>query len=84
MKAPQKVQPIKTYTKFTNFESYWEVYIDYVTVKGDTISEPLDLAYAWKKGLFGYKTLGNILDLNHDHCVKPKDWNDPENQETDI
>lgn len=84
MEAPKKVKPIKVYTRFTNVETYWEVYIDYVNAKGDTITKSLDLAYVWKKGLFRYRTIGDLLDLNHDFCVKPKDWNNPENQETDI
>lgn len=71
---PVRVKPIKVYTKYTGYEEYWEVYIQYLDEDGITRDEPLDLAYVWKKGLFGYKTIGSLLDLEHDYCVKPKDW----------
>lgn len=71
---PEKVQPIKVYTKFTGYEEYWEVFIQYLDEDGITRDVSLDLAYVWKKGLFGYKTVGAMLDLEHDYCVKPKNW----------
>ncbi len=81
---PVKVKPIKVYAIHTGYEEYWEVYIQYLDEDGITRDEPLDLAYVWKKGLFGYKTIGAMLDLEHDYCVKPKDWNNPKKQEKDI
>jgi hypothetical protein len=83
MVEPVKVKPIKVYAVFTDYEEYWEVYIQYIDENGITQDEALDLAYVWKKGLFGYKTIGSLLDLEHDYCVKPKDWNNPKKQETD-
>ncbi len=84
MQAPVKVSPTKVYAKFTDYEDYWEVYIEYTDKNGATIVEPLDLAYVWKKKMFGYKTIGSLLALEHDYCVQPKDWDKPENQEKDI
>jgi len=74
MEEPEKVEPIKVYSKFTGYEQYWEVYIQYLDEDGITRDVPLDLAYVWKKGLFGYKTIGKLLNLAHDYCVSPKDW----------
>lgn len=84
LKEPVKVKPIKVYTKHTGYEEYWEVYVQYLDEDGVTRDEPLDLAYVWKKGLFAYKTIGEILDLDHDYCVMPKDWDNPKKQEIDI
>ena len=85
LKEPVKVNPIKVYAVFTGYEEYWEVYIQYLDDDGITRDEPLDLAYVWKKGFFGsYKTIGAMLDLEHDYCVKPRDWNNPKMQEKDI
>ena len=84
MKEPVKVKPIKVYAVFTNYEEYWEVYIEYLDEDGVTRKEALDLAYVWKKGLFAYKTIGALLDLEHDYCVNPKDWDKPKNEEKDI
>ncbi len=71
---PVKVQPIKVYAKHTGYEEYWEVYVQYLDEDGITRDEPLDLAYVWKKGLFKYKTIGQVLDLDHDTCNYIKDW----------
>lgn len=71
---PVKVQPIKVYAKHTGYEEYWEVYVQYLDEDGITRDEPLDLAYVWKKGLFKYKTIGQVLDLDHDTCTYIKDW----------
>jgi hypothetical protein len=84
LEEPEKVKPIKVYAQFTNYEQYWEVYIQYLDKDGITRDIPLDLAYVWKKGLFGSKTIGAILGLEHDYCVKPKDWDNPKMQEKDI
>ncbi|MDG1331445.1 MAG: hypothetical protein P8P74_03900 [Crocinitomicaceae bacterium] len=84
LKEPEKVQPIKVYMKHTGYEEYWEVYIQYLDEDGITRDIPLDLAYVWKKKLFGYKTIGDVLKLEHDYCVKPKDWDNPKKQEKDI
>lgn len=84
LKEPVKVKPIKVYAVFTGYEEYWEVFIQYLDEDGITRDQALDLAYVWKKGMFKYKTIGAILDLKHDYCVKPKDWDNPKMQETDI
>lgn len=81
LEEPVKVQPIKVYAKHTGYEEYWEVYVQYVDKDGVTRDEPLDLAYVWKKGLFKYKTIGQLLDLDHDTCTYIKDWNTPKKEE---
>lgn len=81
---PVKIKPTKVYAVFTEYEQYWEVYVQYIDEDGNTHDEPLDLAYVWKKSIFKYKTIGSLLDLEHDYCVKPKDWNNPKMQEKDI
>lgn len=83
MTKPVKITPIKVYTVFTGYEEYWEVYVQYLDEDGITRDEALDLAYVWKKGLFNYKTIGALLNLEHDYCVKPKDWDNPNKQEKD-
>lgn len=81
---PVKVQPIKVYAVATGYEEYWEVYVQYLDSDGITRDVPLDLAYVWKKGLFGSKTIGKLLGLEHDYCVKLRDWDNPKMQERDI
>jgi hypothetical protein len=83
MMEPEEVVPVKVYMEFTGFENYYEVFIEYWN-NGILRSMPLDLAYTWKKGFFGYKTIGQLLGLKHDYCVKPKQWNNPVNIEKDI
>lgn len=84
LEEPVKVKPLKVYAVYTNYEEYWEVYIQYIDEDGITRDIPLDLAYVWKKGLFGAKTVGAMLNLEHDYCVKLKDWDNPKKQEKDI
>ncbi len=72
---PVTVKPTKVYALATGYEDYWEVFIEYVDADGLTQTEPLDLAYVWKKN--GSKTIGALLGLEHDYCVKPKNWNKP-------
>ncbi|MFT5780419.1 MAG: hypothetical protein ACI837_003381 [Crocinitomicaceae bacterium] len=81
--APQKIKPIRVYSKFTNYESYYEVFIVYLDEDGLTREKAVDLAYVWKKGLFGAKTIGKILGLEHDPCVKMKNWDNPKNADNE-
>ncbi len=78
---PVEVKPIKVYTKHTGYEEYWEVYVQYLDEDGITRDEPLDLAYVWKKGLFKYKTIGQVLGLNHDTCTYIKNWDKAKGEE---
>lgn len=78
---PVKIQPIKVYAKHTGYEEYWEVYVQYLDEDGITRDEPLDLAYVWKKGLFKYRTIGQVLDLDHDTCTYIKDWDKAKEEE---
>ena len=84
MQEPTKIKPIKVYAKFTNYENYYEVYVDYIDEDAITRTTALDLAYVWKKGLFKYKTIGQILRLEHDRCEYIKDWQNPKHVEIDI
>ncbi len=84
LEKPVKVQLIKVYAVATGHEEYWEVYIEYLDEDGITRNTPIDLAYVWKKGLFGSKTIGKLLGLEHDYCNRPKDWNNPKKQENDV
>jgi len=81
---PLKIQPVKVFAKHTGYEDFWEVYVEYIDEKGQTREIPLDLAYVWKKKLFGYQTIGELLELEHDFCVQPKDWDNPIYTEKDI
>ena len=81
---PKKVKVVGAYYKHTGYEEYYEVYLQYEDSEGSVKETPLDLAYVWKKKLFGYKTIGQIMGLEHDPCVKPKDWNNPKYIEKDI
>lgn len=81
---PIKVKPTKVYAEYTNYEDYYEVIIEYIDDQGNTVTDHLDLAYVWKKKLFGYKTIGQLMGLEHDYCVKPNDWDNPKHIEKDI
>jgi len=84
LEEPVKVKILDAKAMHTGYEDYWEVEIRYEKEDGTIASEKIDLAYVWKKGLFGYKTLGDKFNMDHDYCVKPKDWDDPKNVEKDI
>lgn len=81
---PKKAKILEVSYAHTGYEDYYEVSITYQKEDGTEETSPVDLAYIWKKGLFGYKTVGQILGLDHDPCVNLKSWNDPENIEKDI
>lgn len=81
---PRKVKVVGVYYKHTGYENYYEVYLQYKDDSGEVKETPLDLAYVWKKKLFGYKTIGQLMNLEHDPCVKPKDWDNPKYVEKDI
>lgn len=81
---PEKVKVIEVEVKYTGYEDYYEVIVKYEKENGSIMSEGIDLAYVWKKKLFKYKTLGNLLNLEHDSCIYIKDWDDPKNVEKDI
>jgi len=85
MEKPTKVKVAKAKAKYTGYEYYWEVVIEWqVEGLSQLQRRSIDLAYVWQKGLFGYKTLGSRFDMDHDYCVKPNKWDDPKHQEKDI
>ena len=84
MQKPVKINPIKVYSKFTNYENYYEVYVDYIDENGVTRTEALDLAYVWKKKMFKYQTIGTLLGLDHDQCENIKNWQNPKHVEENI
>lgn len=81
---PVKVKILEAKAMHTGYENYWEVEIRYETEDGQVKSEKIDLAYVWKKGLFGAKTLGKKFNMSHDYCVKLNDWDNPKHVEKDI
>ena len=81
LEKPVKVNPTKVYAKFTGYEEYWEVYVEYVDENGVSKEVPLDLAYVWKKGILKYKTVGALLGLEHDTCTYIKDWKTSKEEE---
>jgi hypothetical protein len=79
MEKPIRANIVKVYAKHTGYEEYYEVYIDYINERGETLTEqPLDLAYVWRKKTGKYKTIGQLLELEHDYCVLPKNWDKPQ------
>lgn len=81
---PQKVKVVEAQALHTGYEDYYEVEIMYEGEDGEYVYERIDLAYVWRKKLFGYKTIGQIMNLEHDPCVNPKKWDDPKQAEKDI
>ena len=84
MKEPRKVKVVEAVAVSAGYENYYEVEIMYEGEDGEYVYERIDLAYVWSRKLFKYKTLGAIMDMEHDQCVYVKDWKKPENQEKDI
>lgn len=72
---PKKVKVVGATFRYTGYENYYEVYLQYEDELGKVSETPLDLAYVWKKRFLGYKTIGELMHLDHDPCVRPKDWN---------
>lgn len=81
---PEKVKVIEAKVQHTGYENYYEVILTCEKENGERIEKALDLAYVWKKTLFGHKTIGKLLKLEHDPCVPLKKWNDPKYIEKDI
>lgn len=81
---PEKAKVVGAYYKYTGYENFYEVYLQYEDELGKVRETPLDLAYVWKKGFLGYKTVGQLMGLEHDPCVKPKNWDNPKYVEKDI
>lgn len=84
IEEPKKIKVKEAVTVFTGYEGFYEVEIIYENENGETVSDPIDLAYVWTKKLWKYKTLGTIFAMEHDYCVYLKDWDDPKNLEKDI
>lgn len=66
--VPILIKPINVYTKFTNFENYFEVVVEYKNKEGNISTIELDLAYTWYKKKKKVKTIGQKLNLKHDFC----------------
>lgn len=81
---PEKVKVLEARAMHTGYEDYWEVEIKYQDEKGEVKVKKIDLAYVWKKGLFGSKTLGAKFNMSHDACVPLNDWDNPKYVEKDI
>lgn len=81
---PEKIKVRKVYYKYTNYEQFYEVFIQYKDKSGEIIDKAFDLAYVWVKKKKRYKTIGRVLGLDHDPCVQPEDWNSPKYIEEDI
>lgn len=81
---PVKVKVIEATIHHTGYEDYYEVEIEYEDEDGEYVYKRIDLAYVWQRKFFRYKTLGDIMNLDHDYCVKPKDYNNPKYIEKDI
>lgn len=81
---PTKVKILEAKAMHTGYENYWEIEIKYEAENGEILFEKIDLAYVWKKGLFGAKTIGAKFKMDHDYCVKLKEWDNPKHVEKDI
>ena len=81
MEKPIRAKLVKVYARYTGYEDYYEVVIDYINDKGKTVTEALDLAYVWRKKMGSFKTIGKLLNLEHDDCVNPKKWDKPKNDQ---
>lgn len=81
---PEKVKVLKAEAIHTGYEDYYEVTIHYLDKEGQEVNKNIDLAYVWVKKIFGPKTLGKLMNLEHDYCVKPKDYDNPKFIEKDI
>ncbi|MEJ6801246.1 MAG: hypothetical protein QNK77_08725 [Crocinitomicaceae bacterium] len=84
MVKPEKVKVLSVAVRHTGYENYYEVVVEFKKSDGTVASEAVDLAYIWEKNWFKYKTVGAVLELEHDFCVNPKNWDDPANAEKDI
>ncbi len=62
---PIKLKVEKIIVRPTGYEDYYQVY---VVVDGTEI--PLDLAYAWVKVEKSWKTVGEVVALEHDPCER--------------
>lgn len=72
---PLKVKITSVEAKFTNYENYYEVYITYKDSKTKKLkTSPIDLAYLWVKIKGEIITVGKVLGLEHDPCIKTILW----------
>jgi hypothetical protein len=68
--SPLKVKVTGVEARFTDYEEYYEVYITYKDENKAFKTVPVDLAYLWVKIKGEVQTVGKVLGLEHDSCVK--------------
>ena len=70
---PAKMAKIeKVAVKFTEVEEYYEVVLTYTDEAGDTQTLALDLAYVWTNKENKVQTIGELLGMEHDPCMRLK------------
>ena len=72
--TPEKVKVIDTRIRYTNYEDYYEVFVTFQKADGEIITQTLDFAYVWMKHRRKFKTVGQILGMEHDPCALYIDW----------
>jgi hypothetical protein len=65
---PIMIKPVNVYAKYTNFENFYEVVVEYKNKEGLISTTELDLAYTWYKKKKKIETVGQKLNLKHDFC----------------
>lgn len=67
--TPQKIKVVKIYSRFTGFEGFYEIIVEYKTKDSDTIQKTaLDLAYVWVKEKKKFITVAELMKYNYRAC----------------
>lgn len=73
-KSMEYILPKKIYIKYTNYEDWYEVVVEYIDQNFVYKTITLDLAYVWVRYGSKYKTIGKILRLKHDPCERIENY----------
>jgi len=68
----QEVEVLGAEVKFTGHQQFYEVYVTY-DYRGETKTVAVDLAYVWVKTAEGFKTVGEVLEIEHYPCDPPNE-----------
>jgi len=66
--TPSMIAPISVEVRFTNYMEFYEVVVTYLDETGSLQTFSLELAYTWVKQKKKMKTVGSVLELDHDPC----------------
>lgn len=66
----EKAKVVKIKFKFTGYENFYEMILTYVDKASVRKTKEIDLAYVWSNKNNKTQTIGELLELEHDPCIR--------------